>query len=110
VAKKKKEETPEEQPPAPVAPEDGIYTGERIKAAREKKGLTLREIADRTKINLMTLQALEEERYESMPNARVYVRGFVRCLAEEIGLDKDAVSQSYVPRWERWFAGNVRPA
>ena len=97
-------------PPEPVKPKDenGSFTGERIKKMREQKGLTLKEIAEKTKISVAVLQALEDERYEDMPSARVYVRGFVRCLAEEIGLDKDQVSQSYVPRWERWFSESGR--
>jgi DNA-binding transcriptional regulator YiaG len=113
LAKKKKEEAEPEVLPAPEPAkqpkeENGSFTGERIKRMREQKGLTLKEIAERTKISVAVLQALEDERYEDMPSARVYVRGFVRCLAEEIGLDKDQVSQSYVPRWERWFSESGR--
>ncbi len=97
-------EPPPEPAPPPQAEDLGSgFTGERIKKTREQKGLTLKEISEKTKISVATLQALEEERYEDMPSARVYVRGFVRCLAEEIGLDKDQVAQSYLPRWERWF-------
>jgi DNA-binding transcriptional regulator YiaG len=118
LAKKKREkEEPEAEvlPPEPkpveVQPrhaDNGGFTGEHIKKMREQKGLTLKEIAERTKISVAILQALEDERYEDMPSARVYVRGFVRCFAEELGLDKDQVSQSYVPRWERWFTDNGR--
>jgi len=117
LAKKKREAAePEVPPPAPEPPkpepikvESGAtFTGEAIRKMREQRGLTLKEIAEKTKISVAVLQALEEERYEDMPSARVYVRGFVRCLAEEIGLDKDQVSQSYVPRWEQWFADSSR--
>jgi hypothetical protein len=114
LAKKKREEAePEVLPPPPAKEEkpkdeNGSYTGDRIRKSREQKGLTLKEIAEKTKISVAVLQALEDERYEDMPSARVYVRGFVRCLAEEIGLDKDQVSQSYVPRWERWFEDSGR--
>jgi hypothetical protein len=118
VAKKKKEAPAAEAAPPPPPPEPvakleeevvaGSFTGETIRKMREQKGLTLKEIADKTKISVAMLQALEDERYEDMPSARVYVRGFVRCLAEEIGLDKDHVSQGYVPRWERWFSDSGR--
>jgi cytoskeletal protein RodZ len=63
----------------------------------------MKELSQRTRISVASLAALEEERYEALPNARVYVRGFVRCLATEIGLDRDQVSRTYVPRWESWF-------
>ena len=78
------------------------YTGARLKEIREQQGLTVAVISERTKISKAVLGALEDERYQDMPNARVYVRGFVRCVARELGLDLDAVSKSYVPRWERW--------
>lgn len=97
---------PEPVPPA-VATKvsaDTIFTGELLKQIRESQRITLKEISDRTRLSVHSLAALESERYEDLPNARVYVRGFVRCLAAEIGLDKDHVSRTYVPRWEAWFA------
>ncbi|MBK8014925.1 MAG: helix-turn-helix domain-containing protein [Deltaproteobacteria bacterium] len=77
-------------------------SGAKLRQTRESRGITLKEVAERTKINVAILAALEEERFDDMPNARVYVRGFVRCLAKEIGLDEDIVTRSYIPRWESW--------
>jgi hypothetical protein len=82
---------------------DTIFTGPLLRQIRESQRITLKEVSERTKISVASLSALEEERYDDLPNARVYVRGFVRCLAAEIGLDKDQVSRTYVPRWESWF-------
>lgn len=81
----------------------GAWDGAALRAARENAHITVEEMASRTKINTAIIRALEEERFDEAPKARVYVRGFVRCLAEEIGLDADAVARSYVPRWERWY-------
>lgn len=83
------------------------WDGQTLRAAREKSGLSVQEISSRTKINIAILKALEEERFEEAPKARVYVRGFVRCMAEEIGIDPEAVAKSYVPRWEAWFDNHV---
>ena len=91
------------QPKVQVS-DDTIFTGDLLKQIREQQKITLKEISDRTRISVSTLAALEAERFEDLPNARVYVRGFVRCLAAEIGLDKDHVSRTYVPRWEHWFS------
>ena len=88
---------------APAVNPDTIFTGKILREVREKLELPLKEISHRTKINEHILRALEEERFADVPNARVYVRGFVRCLAQEIGLDGDHVARTYVPRWERWF-------
>lgn len=84
--------------------DDEAYTGARLKKIREQQGLSIEEISDRTKISKAVLRALEDERYVDMPNARVYVRGFVRCIARELNLDLDSVSKTYVPRWEKWQA------
>ena len=79
------------------------YTGAYLRQLRDARGLSINELSERTRISRTVLLALEEERWDDMPNARVYVRGFVRCVARELGLDMDEVSKSYVPRWERWF-------
>jgi DNA-binding XRE family transcriptional regulator len=86
---------------------DTVFTGELLRQVRESQKITLKEIAERTRISVMSLSALENEKYEDLPNARVYVRGFVRCLAVEIGLDRDQVSRTYLPRWEAWAAANA---
>lgn len=80
------------------------YSGAHLRKVREGKGLTIADVSERTKISKAVLNALEAERYEDMPNARVYVRGFVRCVARELDLDLDQVTQAYLPKWERWFA------
>ncbi len=93
--------------PSPAVSTDDhtIYSGEVLKKIRESQNLTLRQLSDRTKISVGILGALEEERFDEVPNARVYVRGFVRSLARELALDLDQVSKTYVPRWEKWVGG-----
>lgn len=90
-------------PPPSVIGADTVFTGEILKQVRESKNMTLREIADRTRISIASLAALETERFEDLPNARVYVRGFVRSVAVELGLDREAVSRTYLPRWQAWY-------
>ena len=83
--------------------------GAYMKKLREQRGLSLTELSDRTKITKAILSALEDERYEELPNARIYVWGFVRCFARELELDMDEMAAAYVPRWERWVADNDIP-
>ena len=66
----------------------------------ESDGQPMAETDTHRKLLMDTISTLEEFYRE---DARVYVRGFVRCLAAEIGLDKEVVSRTYVPRWESWF-------
>lgn len=84
------------------APKAQAFSGATLRKIREDKGMSIVELSAMTKISKAVLQALEDERYADMPNARVYVRGFVRCVARELDLDLDAVSKSYLPGWERW--------
>lgn len=93
------------QTPVPVVKDERDYDGATLKQLREALGLSIRDMADKTKITAPILAALEEERFVDVPSARVYVRGFVRCVARELNVDMDQVAKTYVPRWERWIAG-----
>jgi hypothetical protein len=88
--------------PIAIGP-DTIFTGDLLRQIRESQHLSLRDIADRTRISVASLAALESERFEDLPNARVYVRGFIRCVAVEMGLDREHVSRTYLPRWQAWY-------
>lgn len=64
--------------------------GEYLKAAREKKGRSLSEMAERTRISLSFLQALENDEYSAIPGD-VFVSGFLRSYARELGLSQKDV-------------------
>jgi cytoskeleton protein RodZ len=69
--------------------------GERLREARVLRGLDLDEIADRTKIRVPFLRALEEERWDQLPGP-AYVRAFLRTYADALGLDADLVVDEYM--------------
>lgn len=73
--------------------------GERLRNAREAKGLSLRAVSDATRIRTVYLQALEEERFDQLPGA-VYARGFLRTYADALGLDADRLMDSYPGAFE----------
>ncbi|MDE2571944.1 MAG: helix-turn-helix domain-containing protein [bacterium] len=62
--------------------------GEQFRAAREARGVTLSEVAERIHIRSVYLQAIEEEDWPSI-GAAVYVRGFLRTYARFLGLDPE---------------------
>lgn len=74
---------------APNVPIDEF--GSALRAAREKAGLSVVEIANALKVTERTVDALEAERYEELP-PRPYVRGYVRRYARLVGLDAGAVT------------------
>lgn len=64
--------------------------GEQLCAAREKQGLSIPQIAERTKLRADHVRALEEGNYDVFA-APVYVRGFVRSYAGLLKMDVAAV-------------------
>lgn len=74
--------------------EDGaetfVSTGERLKLAREAKGLSLDDVASQTRIPIRHLQAIEREDWDALP-APTYAIGFARNYANAVGLDGAAV-------------------
>jgi cytoskeletal protein RodZ len=68
--------------------------GEYLKRERELREISLREIADDTKISFRYLQALEEDNTARLP-AEVFIKGFIRSYAQYIGLDPDEAILRY---------------
>jgi curved DNA-binding protein CbpA len=89
---------PAVQPPRPfVPPEGATWTGELLRQAREARGLTVAQMAERTKLSRLQIEAVEAERFPDLPVA-VYLRGIVICIARELRLDGQKVSRSYLER------------
>lgn len=62
--------------------------GDFFKQVRETKGLTLDDVASKTRIHPEFLMALEEGNYAKLPD-QVFAKGFVRSYARSLGLDED---------------------
>jgi cytoskeletal protein RodZ len=62
----------------------------RMRAAREAAGLSLAEVAQRTRVPLRHLEALERGDYGSLPGI-TYCAGFTRAFARAVGLDEKAL-------------------
>jgi curved DNA-binding protein CbpA len=75
------------------------FTGSAIRMLREQHGLTLRDIADITKVGTRYLESIEEEDYKKLP-ARAYIRGFLQLYAKALGCDPDRVASDYLKRYE----------
>jgi hypothetical protein len=94
----------EAAPPPPVEPppaaQPSEFGGAELRRIREGMGLSVAEIAERTRIRPRQIESLEGERFAELPQ-RVFVRGFVMAVARELHLDPDRVWASYGTRWER---------
>lgn len=60
-------------------------TGDRLRLAREAAGLSLADVATRTRITQRHLQAIENSEFSELPG-RTYVTGFARAYARAIDL------------------------
>jgi cytoskeleton protein RodZ len=69
--------------------------GSRLRAARERRGITLRQIANATKISVGVLEALERNDISRLPGG-IFGRAFVRSYAVEVGLDPEATLREFM--------------
>lgn len=81
--------------PAPSRFADGRTFGEFLRHHRERRGISLQEIADRTKIVASRLDALERGDLRFWPPG-IYRRAIVRDYAAAIGLDPHEIVQEFV--------------
>ena len=77
-----------------VAPEQGelaiTRTGDRLRLAREAAGLSLADVATRTRITQRHLAAIEKSDFSELPG-RTYVTGFARAYARAVDLPEAEV-------------------
>jgi cytoskeleton protein RodZ len=68
--------------------------GDSLREARRRGGIELSEVEQATKIRVRYLRAMEEDRWELLPDP-AYAPGFLRTYATFLGLDGDALVQEY---------------
>ena len=91
-------ERPVYLPPMPEVGPATEYTGDLLRRIREARGVSLRELATRTRISLGHLEHLEAEAFRELPE-RVYLRGFLTAYARELKLDGPRLAETYLARW-----------
>ena len=68
--------------------------GELLRQRRETMGLTFTDLQARTKIRVKYLEAIEKGDFDVIPG-EVYLRGFIRSIASELGIDQQEAMQLY---------------
>jgi cytoskeleton protein RodZ len=69
--------------------------GEFFKQVRETKGLTVDEVAAKTRIRADFVKALEDGNFAKLPD-QVFAKGFVRSYARSLGLDEEDAIHRFV--------------
>ena len=74
--------------------------GGKLRQARERRGISLRQIAASTKIAAAALDALERNDISKLPGG-IFSRAFVRSYAVEVGLDPDETVKEFLERFNQ---------
>jgi len=74
--------------------------GGKLRQARERRGISLRQIATATKISPAALEALERNDISKLPGG-IFSRAFVRSYASEVGLDPDDTVREFLERFNQ---------
>ena len=69
--------------------------GATLRAARERQGISLRQIAASTKISVVALEALEANDVSCLPGG-IFTRSFVRLFASAVGLDPENTVREFM--------------
>jgi transcriptional regulator with XRE-family HTH domain len=79
--------------------QDTTDIGSRLKSAREERGLTLRDVADSTKLSISALKFIEHNDFDRLPGG-LYRRSYLQAFAGAVGLDAAALTREYRARFE----------
>ena len=72
--------------------------GSKLRDARELRGMSLRQIANATKISVSVLEALERNDISRLPGG-IFGRAFVRSYAVEVGLDPEETIRDFISQF-----------
>ena len=92
-----------DEPVDDLAEAEVATVGERLRAAREEKGLSLEDVAAQTRIPRRHLESLETSDWERLP-APTYTNGFAKSYASVVGLDRVEIGEQL-----RGEMGGLRP-
>lgn len=84
-----------------------LTSGAKLRAARERKRLSERELADQTRLPLATILALEADDFSALVEP-VYVKGYYRKCATALGLEPNELINAYRPPQPRRSLGDTR--
>jgi cytoskeleton protein RodZ len=71
-----------------------LSLGEKLRMAREERGISISEVAEQTRISPLYLEAIDQDNYKSLPGG-IFNKGFVRSYAKYVGIDEQEALQDY---------------
>src|SRR5688572_16411437 len=71
-----------------------LSLGEKLRQAREERGISISEVAEQTRISPLYLEAIDADNYKTLPGG-IFNKGFVRSYAKYVGVDEQEALQEY---------------
>lgn len=68
--------------------------GEKLRQAREERGISIMEVSEQTRISPLYLEAIENDDYSPLPGG-IFNKGFVKTFAKYVGIDENEALQDY---------------
>jgi cytoskeletal protein RodZ len=71
-----------------------LTLGEKLRQAREARGITISEVAEQTRISALYLESIENNDYRGLPGG-IFNKGFVKSYAKYVGIDDQEALSDY---------------
>ena len=71
-----------------------LTLGEKLRQAREERGISISEVAEQTRIAPHYLDLIENDDYRTLPGG-IFNKGFVKSYAKYVGIDEQEALQDY---------------
>ncbi len=71
-----------------------LTLGEKLQQAREARGISIREVAENTRISPLYLTSIENNDYKPLPGG-IFNKGFIKSFAKYVGIDEQEALADY---------------
>lgn len=71
-----------------------LTLGEKLRQAREERGVSISQVAEQTRISPQYIAAIENDDYRTLPGG-IFNKGFVKSFAKTVGVDEQEALQDY---------------
>ena len=71
-----------------------LTLGEKLRQAREERGISLSEVSEQTRISSLYLESIENDDYRILPGG-IFNKGFVKSYAKYVGVDEQEALLDY---------------
>jgi len=68
--------------------------GEKLRQAREERGVSISEVAEQTRISPLYIDCIEKDNYKPLPGG-IFNKGFIKSYAKYVGVDEQDALRDY---------------